>query len=73
MIGADNASDREATLEMVDAEPVDGLEAEADWAAETGVLMVVEGQDWYLQVFAAGTDDDKAASIAAAGIVVANL
>lgn len=42
MIGAYNASDREATLEMVDAEPVDGLEAEADWAAETGVLMVVE-------------------------------
>lgn len=73
MVGAYNASDREATLEMVDAEPVEGLATEADWAAETGVLMVVEGQDWYLQVFTAGTDDDKAASIAAAEIVLANL
>ena len=73
MVGAYNATDREATLEMIDSEPVDGLGTEADWAEATGLLIVVDGQDWYLQVFAAGTDDDKAASIAAAEIVLANL
>lgn len=73
MISAYDAADREATLEMVDSEPVDGLGAEADWADQTGLLIVVEGQDWYLQVFAAGTDDDRAASISVAEIVLENL
>ena len=73
MIGAYNLADREATLEMVDSEPVDGLGTEADWSDSTGLMIVLDGRDWYLQVFVAGTDDDKEAAFSAAEIALKNL
>lgn len=73
MIGAYNASDREQTLEMVESESVDGLGAEADWSPQTGLLIVVEGEDWYLQVIATGEGGyDRSRSIAAARLALAN-
>jgi hypothetical protein len=73
LVSAYDAADRETTLEMVDATPVEGLGAEAHWADSTGLLIAVEGADWYLQVYVAGADDDQAASEDFARIVLANL
>lgn len=75
MVSAYNAGDRETTLEMVDAEPVDGLGVEAHWAPETGLLISVDGKDWYLQVLAtgAGMRFDQARSVEAAELVLDRL
>ena len=75
MIGAYNASDRERTLELTESEPVEGLGAEADWADSAGLLVVVDGEDWYLQVVATGDGAgyDREESIEAAELVLANL
>ncbi len=75
MISAYDAGDREATLSMVDSEPVEGLDVEADWADETGLLVVVDGADWYFQVVATGDGMgfDQARSVEAAKIVLENL
>lgn len=75
MISAYDAGDREATLSMVDSEPVAGVGAEADWADETGLLVVVDGADWYLQVVATGDgmEFDQVRSVEAAKLVLAKL
>ncbi len=73
LVSAYDAADRETTVEMVDATPVEGLGTEAHWADSTGLLIAVEDADWYLQVYVAGADDDQAASEDFARIVLANL
>ncbi len=68
MIAAYNERDREATLSMVDSEPVDGLGAEADWDDTAGLLIALDGRDWYLQVVSTGEgggyDRDRSVEIA---------
>lgn len=75
MIGAYNATDRERTLDMTESESVDGLGTEADWSDAAGLLLVVDGEDWYLQIVATGDGAgyDKEESIEAAELVLANL
>jgi hypothetical protein len=73
MIAAYNESDREATLAMVDAQPVDDLGTEAYWDDTVGLVVPLEGKDWYLQVKAAGTDEDRATSVDAAKVALDRL
>jgi hypothetical protein len=72
-LGAYNESDREATLAMVDSEPVDDLGTEAYWDDTLGVVVPLEGKDWYLQVKAMGSDDNRSISLQAAALVLDRL
>lgn len=73
MVAAYDESDREATLGMVDAEPVDGLGGEAHWDDSIGVVVPVDGKDWYLQVLVSDGGADRDASIEAAEIALDRL
>lgn len=73
MVAAYNESDRETTLSMVDAEPVDDLGVEAAWDDTLGLVIPQEGKDWYLQVLVSGSDDDRATSVQVAEIVLDRL
>lgn len=73
LIAAYNEADREATLSMVDAEPVDDLGVEAYWDDTIGLAIPREGKDWYLQVLVTGGGADRDASVAAARIVLDRL
>lgn len=65
IIAAYNESDREAALSMVDAEPVDDLGTEAYWDETVGLVIPLEGNDWYLQVkVAGGADRDESIKVA---------
>ena len=73
MLGAYNEADREATLSMVEAEPVDDLGVEALWDDTLGLVVPQDGKDWYQQVMVAGSDDDRATSVQVAEIVLDRL
>jgi len=60
MVAAYDEDDREATLVMVDAEPVGELGVPADYDETVGLLIPLEGRDWYVTLRVAGTDDDRA-------------
>lgn len=65
-LAAYNESDREATLSMVEAQPVDDLGREAYWDDTLGLVIPLEGKDWYLQVLATdgGANLDTSAQVA---------
>lgn len=73
MIAAYNEADREATLSMVDAEPVDDLGVAAHWDDTLGLVIPLEGKDWYLQVLATGGGADRDTSVQVAEIVLDRL
>ena len=73
LIAAYNESDRQSTLDMVDAEPVDDLGTGAYWNDTLGLVIPQEGKDWYLQVAVKGEDDDRAASVQVAEIALDRL
>ena len=73
IIAAYNESDREATLSMVDAEPVDDLGTEAYWDDTLGFVIPLEGKDWYLQVMATDGGADRATSAQVAEIALDRL
>ena len=73
MIGAYNEVDRETTLSMVDAEPVDELGRVAHWNDTMGLLIPLDGKDWYLQAMVAGSDSDRDTAIEVAEIVLDRL
>lgn len=73
LIAAYNESDRESTLSLVDAEPVDDLGVEAHWDDTLGIVVPLEGRDWYLQVMVTGAGADRDASIEAAQVALDHL
>ncbi|MDO9495070.1 MAG: hypothetical protein Q7J48_05160 [Nocardioides sp.] len=73
MVAAYDEADREATLAMVDAEPVDDLGVEAYWDDTVGLVIPLEGKDWYLQVLALGGGADRETSVQVAEIVLDRL
>ena len=75
MIGAYDASGFELTVQTLEGQPVDSLDGDAYWTQGAGIVVGLEGQDWYLQVVAtdAGMDYDKDMSTAGAQIVLDNL
>jgi hypothetical protein len=73
MIAAYNEADRETTLSMVDAEPVDDLGVEADWGDAVGLVIPLEGKDWYLQIMATDGGADRETSVQVARIVLDRL
>jgi hypothetical protein len=73
LLGAYDESDREATLAMVDAEPVDALGVDAQWDDTVGLVVPLEGRDWYLQVVVRDGGPDQAASIQVAELVLERL
>lgn len=73
MIGAYNESDREATLSLVEAEAVDDLSTEAYWDETVGLVIPLEGKDWYLQVRVADGGADREASVEAAEVALDRL
>ncbi len=73
MVAAYDEKDREATLAMVDAEPVDELGVPADYDDTVGLLIPLEGRDWYVTVTVAGTDDDRAQAIEVGRVVLDRL
>ena len=73
MIAAYNEADREATLSMVEASPVDDLGVEALWDDTLGLVIPQDGKDWYLQVMVAGSDSDRETSVKVAEIVLDRL
>jgi hypothetical protein len=73
MIAAYNESDRETTLSMVEAEPVEDLDIEAYWDDTLGLVIPLNGKDWYLQVKVTGSDSDREASVRAARIALDRL
>ena len=73
MLAAYNESDREATMSMVEAEPVDDLDTEAYWDDTLGLVIPLEGKDWYLQVMATDGGADLASSTQAAQIALDRL
>jgi hypothetical protein len=70
LLGAYNESDREATLAMVEAEAVDDLGMEAYWDDTLGLVVPLEGKDWYLQVMATDGGADLDTSVRVAEIVL---
>lgn len=66
ILGAYDEADRETTLSMVEAEPVDDLGVEAYWDDTIGLVVPLEGRDWYLQVMATdgGADLDTSVRVA---------
>ena len=73
LIAAYNESDREATLSMVEAEPVEDLDTEAYWDDTLGLVIPLNGKDWYLQVMVTGGGADREASVRAARIALDRL
>ena len=75
MIGAYDASGFDLTVQTLEGQPVDSLDGDAYWTEAAGIVVALEGEDWYLQVVAtgAGMNYDKAMSTAAAQIVLDNL
>jgi hypothetical protein len=73
LIGAYNESDRDATMAMVDAESVDDLGTEAYWDDTVGLMVPLEGKDWYLQVMATDGGADLATSTEVARIALDRL
>ena len=73
LLGAYNESDREATLAMVEAEAVDDLGTEAYWDDTLGLVLPLEGKDWYLQVMATDGGADLDTSVEVAQIVLDRL
>ena len=73
MLAAYNESDRAATLDMVEAEKVDDLGREAYWDSSIGLVIPLEGKDWYLQVAATDGGFDLDASVAVAKVALDNL
>jgi hypothetical protein len=73
MVAAYDEKDREATLAMIDAEPVDELGVPADYDETVGLLIALEGRDWYVAVTVAGSDDDRAQAIEVARLVLDRL
>ena len=73
VIGAYNESDREATMSMFGAEPVDDLGIDAYWNDTIGLLIPLEGKDWYLQVMATHAGAGLATSVQAAEIALDRL
>lgn len=73
MLAAYNESDRETTLPMVEAEPVDDLDTEASWDDTLGLVIPLEGKDWYLQVMATDGGADRATSAQVAQIALDRL
>lgn len=73
MVAAYNESDREATLSMVEAESVDDLGQEAYWDDTVGLVIPLEGRDWYLQVLATDGGADLESSVEVAEIVLQRL
>ena len=73
MLAAYNESDREATLSMVDAEQVDDLGREAYWDGTVGLVIPLEGKDWYLQIIATDGGADLASSVQVAEIALDRL
>lgn len=73
LIAAYNESDRQSTLDMVDAEPVDDLGTAAYWNDSLGLAIPLEGKDWYLQVMVSDGGADRAASVQVADIALDRL
>ena len=73
LIAAYDESSRESTLSLVDAEPVDDLGVEAHWDDTLGIVVPLEGRDWYLQVMVTGGGADRDASIQAAQVALDHL
>jgi hypothetical protein len=73
LLGAYNESDREATLALVEAEEVDDLGTEAYWDDTLGLVIPLEGKDWYLQVMATDGGADLDTSVQVAEIVLDRL
>ncbi|MFA6300188.1 MAG: hypothetical protein WC642_13540 [Nocardioides sp.] len=73
MVAAYDEADREATLAMVDAEPADDLGVEAYWDDTMGLVIPMEGKDWYLQVLSLGGGADRETSVQVAEIVLDRL
>jgi hypothetical protein len=73
VLAAYNESDRETTLSMVEAEPVDDLGTEAYWDDAIGLVIPLEGKDWYLQVMATDGGADLATSAQVAEIALDRL
>lgn len=73
MVAAYDESDREATLSMVEAESVDDLGQEAYWDDTVGLVVPLEGRDWYLQILATDGGADLETSVEVAEIVLQHL
>lgn len=73
MVAAYDEKDRETTLGMVDAEPVEELGVPADYDETVGLMIPLEGRDWYIAVTVAGSEDDRAEAIEVATIVLDRL
>lgn len=73
LLAAYDESDREATLSLVEAEPVDDLGTEAYWDDTLGLVIPLEGKDWYLQVMATDAGADLATSAQVAEIALDRL
>lgn len=73
MVAAYDEVDRESTIELTEAEPVDDLGQPAHWDTTIGLLIPMDGKDWYLQVLVTGGGADREASVAAAEIVLDRL
>lgn len=73
MLAAYNESDRETTLSMVDADPVEDLGREAYWDDTLGLVIPLDGKDWYLQVLVTDGGADLDLSVQAAQIALDRL
>lgn len=73
MVAAYNESDRQATLDLVGAEEVDDLGQEAYWDDTVGLVIPLEGKDWYLQVLATDGGADLDTSVAVAKVALERL
>ena len=60
-------------LEMVEAEPVDDLGTEAYWDDTVGLVIPLEGRDWYLQVLTTDGGADLETSVQVAEIALERL
>ena len=73
MIAAYDEADRETTLSRVEAEPIADLGVEAYWDDTMGLVIPMEGKDWYLQVLSLGGGADRETSVQVAEIVLDRL
>lgn len=75
MIGAYDAVGFDSTVQGLQGEPVDSLDGDAYWTDSAGIIVGLEGEDFYLQVLAtdAGMKYDKDMSTQAAEIALGNL
>ncbi|MDP2774661.1 MAG: hypothetical protein Q8O61_14000 [Nocardioides sp.] len=73
MLAAYDEADRETTLSMVEAEPIDDLGVAAHWDDTMGLAIPMEGRDWYLQVLAMDGGGDRETSLQIAEMVLDRL